>query len=256
MKNEREPFVPSPGALECVIQSEAGIEPDEPGLLDWHRTYLENHRNRIALDLDIVKNNIIRDSSILEFGSIPLLLTASLVKSGYRLSGCDLAPERYGSAIDRLGLTMVKCNIETETLPFDSKTFDGVIFNELFEHLRINLIFTLREVHRVMKPGAVLLLSTPNLRSLNGLINFVLKNRSYSCAGNVYDEYSKLEKLGHMGHVREYTVKEVREFLGHIGFTVNRLIFRGSYDNPLKRSVLKVLPGLSPFVTYMAKKNG
>ena len=256
MKVEREPFSPSAEALACVTGCMTEIDPDDVELQDWHRSYLQNHKNRIALDLEIIKNNTDSKSSLLEFGSIPLLLTASLVKYNYRLSGCDIAPERYRSAIDRLGITMVKCNIEMEPLPFNSDTFDGVIFNELFEHLRINLIFTMQEVCRVMKPGATLLLSTPNLRSLNGLLNFVLKNRSYSCAGNVFDEYSKLETLGHMGHVREYTIKEINEFLGNLGLTVTQLIYRGRYDNLIKNTVQRLLPNLSPFVTYVVKKTG
>lgn len=127
---------------------------------------------------------------------------------------------------------MVSCDIETEKLPFHDSQFDVVLFNELFEHLRINPIFTMREVHRILKPGGLLFLSTPNLRSLAGLANFLLKNRCYSCEADPYDEFSKLEGLGHMGHVREYTTREITEFLGRIGFEVREIVFRGTFGKP------------------------
>jgi SAM-dependent methyltransferase len=161
-----------------------------------------------------------KDAAIIEFGAVPLLLTASLARLGYSITGVDIAPERFSRAINDLALEVVRCNIETERLPFHDSQFDVALFNELFEHLRINPIFTMREVHRILKPGGLLFLSTPNLRSLAGLANFLLRNRCYSCESDPYDEFSELEGLGHMGHVREYTTREITEFLGRIGFEV------------------------------------
>jgi hypothetical protein len=57
-----------------------------------------------------------------------------------------------------------------------------------------------------------------------------------------------------MGHVREYTPTEVIEFLQRIGFEVTAIIFRGEYTNALTRTAIRLIPRLSPFVSYMAKK--
>ena len=43
-----------------------------------------------------------------------------------------------------------------------------MLFNEVFEHLRINLVFTMTEVHRVLEPNGVLMLSTSNPTSWKG----------------------------------------------------------------------------------------
>jgi SAM-dependent methyltransferase len=123
--------------------------------------------------------------------------------------------------------------VETELLPLETGICDVGNFNELFEHLRINPVFTLGEVHRVLKPNGILLLSTPNLRSLKGLVNFLFKNKAYSCLGSIYDEYKKLEHLGHMGHVREYTTREMSEFLYRSGFRLQTIVFRGRDDQKL-----------------------
>lgn len=144
--------------------------------------------------------------------------------------------------------------METEKLPFDDGSFDAVVFNELLEHLRINPIFTLSEVLRVMKPDGILTLSTPNLRSLDGVRNFLLHDRAFSCTAGIYFEYKKLETIGHMGHVREYTRTEVVEFLQTVGFTVTAVIYRGGYRHPLKRSLIGLMPSFSPFVSYIARK--
>lgn len=242
-------------SLELVAASARDIVPDDPRLAEWHQIYVEHHSARIALDLDLVRAAVPAGASILEFGSIPLLLTGALARAGYDVRGTDIEPGRYATAILRLGITVAKCDVERERLPFDDAGFDVVIFNELFEHLRINPIFTMREALRVMKPGAGLLMSTPNLRSLAGIVNFLVRNKAHSCSGNVYAQYEKLEKIGHMGHVREYTTREVIEFLGHIGFEIDSIVWRGRFGPDLvDRLVLRVMPSMSPFVSYLARK--
>jgi len=154
----------------------------------------------------------------------------------------------------KLRIDVIKCDIESERLPFADNSFDTVVFNEIFEHLRINPVFTLSEVLRVIKPGGHMMLSSPNLRSLYGLVNFLIKNRAYSCSGNIYAEYQKLEKPGHMGHVREYTTKEVIEFLENIGFAVTTIIYRGSFNTNFKQIVARLFPNVRPFVSYVAIK--
>jgi len=120
----------------------------------------------------------------------------------------------------------------------------------------VNPIFTIGELKRVLTPGGLLILSTPNLTSLSGLINIVFKNRAHSCSGNIYDEYSKLETLGHMGHVREYTVTELAEFLARFGFQIRQIAYRGTYAKSLWKNLLtRFFPKLAPFFTIIAVKN-
>jgi SAM-dependent methyltransferase len=253
MKSEREAFFASAESLKTIDAQASLLCPEEPTLLTWHNSYVSTHRGRLALDLDIVKGQVGQNANILEFGSIPLLFTVALSRSNYKVTGCDIAPERYASTISKIGIDVVKCNIEVEKLPFQDNSFDAVVFNELFEHLRINPIFTLSEVFRIMKPKASLILSSPNLRSLNGIYNFLIRNKAHSCCGDIYTEYQKLEKLGHMGHVREYTTREVIEFLENIGFLVTKVIYRGQY-NSFGKLIIRSLPSLSPYVSYIAYK--
>jgi SAM-dependent methyltransferase len=254
MDYAREAFQPTAESLSTIEDCAGRLAPDEPALAAWHQSYVANHKLRIALDLDIGKAHVAQDAAVLEMGSIPLPFTAALHGSGYTVTGCDIAPERYAAAIAAAGVSVLKCDIETQRLPFADGCFDAVVFNELFEHLRINPIFTLTEVLRVMKPGGTLMLSSPNLRSLVGIGNFLIKNRAYSCSGDIHAEYNKLERLGHMGHVREYTTTEVIEFLAAIGFAVTEIIYRGQFHTRLRNSLMRLLPNLSPFVSYIATR--
>lgn len=181
-------------------------------------------------------------------------MTGALKELGYNIIGVDKAPERLKEVIEILNIRVFKCDIETESILLDESSVDGVIFNEVFEHLRINLIFTMKEVHRVLKPNGILMLSTPNLRSVRGIVNFLFKNNSYSLSNSIYDEYEKLNKLGHMGHLREYTPKDVSDFLFKIGFKPEKIIYRGTYGQKYYRILIKLFPSLRPYFSLILRK--
>lgn len=255
IRSSREPFAPPPEALRNIHEYVQELAPDDRSLSDWHTSFAFSHAGRIALDFETISARVAMTSKILEIGSIPLLLTTALTRAGYEVTGVDIAPERYASAIKRESLIVDRCDIEVEVLPFEDRSFDVVIFNELLEHLRINPVFNLSQVARVTQPGGRLFLSTPNLKSLGGLRNILLRDRAYFCSGDVYAEYRKLEELGHMGHVREYTVTEVVDLLQHIGLETEEIIYRGTYRGSLASLMIRAIPRLSPFVSFVATKD-
>jgi hypothetical protein len=54
-----------------------------------------------------------------------------------------------------------------------------------------------------------------------------VKGQSAWCCPNVHEEWTKIAKLGHMGHVREYTPRDVTEFLWRVGFRPEVTVHRG-----------------------------
>jgi len=253
MKIEKEPRRPSTEMIRIVQISNKSVKPEVPNLLPWHESYVLNHSKRIAYDLQIIRDVVPLGSRVLEIGCVPLLLTSALPKLGYDVTGIDIAPERYCSSLLKLGLHVIKCDIENEILPLESDSFDAVICFEVFEHLRINLKFTMSELARVLKQNGTLLLSSPNLRSLAGIKNFLFRNRAYSCVGDIYEEYDKLDNIGHMGHIREYTTTEIVTFLGKTGLKVTKLIYRENYGG-FSGQIASLVPSLRPFVTYVSQK--
>lgn len=254
MKTLVEP-APSAADRDSIAAAIATIRPPDD-LKEWFGSYSRGHQSRLSHDLAIFRTFAKGPCKVVEFGPIPLILTAALRDLADDLTVVDIDPWRFSETISELPVNVVKRDIEQEVLPFADGTFDIALFNELFEHLRINPVFTLREVFRILKPGGTLLLSTPNLRSLKGIYYFLVKNRGAWCCPDIYNEYSKLEKIGHMGHVREYTTTEVQEFLERIGFQVEATIYRGGYKKMLQKAVVHLAPSLRPYATYVAMRPG
>jgi SAM-dependent methyltransferase len=251
---EAEPWHFPEESFARIDEAAARIEPGDPALAQWFPRYCGEHRRRFAADLRILRRHVEPGARILECGAVPLVMTTALSTLGYEVHAVDHRPERFADAIEELGLEVTRCDIETQPLPFGDDHFDAVLFNELFEHLRIDPIFTLGQVHRVLRPGAPLLLSTPNLRSLRGLRGLLFHHRGHTAKAGVYEQYQKLATLGHMGHVREYTAREVCDFLGRIGFRAERLLFRGGHGRGVVGLLERLMPSLRPFFTVIATK--
>lgn len=232
------------------------MRPDSDAMRGWYDRYVEHHVPRLALDLDLANRFVDRGSPVLEIGSVPPVLTAGLHAEGHSVVGLDLDPSRFARGIDSAGLRVLRCDIEQEAMPISSDSQACVLLNEVFEHLRLNPPAVLAECLRVLRPGGVLMLSTPNMRGYRGIRSLVRKGRSAFLQGNIYEQYAKLETLGHMGHVREYTPRDLRELLGRVGFDVERILFRGEPELLGERLVSMVLPAALPFFTVLARKPG
>ncbi|MCS7122121.1 MAG: class I SAM-dependent methyltransferase, partial [Archaeoglobaceae archaeon] len=91
------------------------------------------------------------------------------------------AKEVYGLEISEIGVEMAKrngincskCDVDVENFPFDSNYFDAVFAGEIIEHLYDPDHF-LEEVHRVLKPDGIFVLTTPNLASIHNRIALLL----------------------------------------------------------------------------------
>ena len=63
-------------------------------------------------------------------------------------------------------------NLNLEPLPYADATFDVVTATEVIEHLE-DYRQVLRDIYRVLKPGGVCILSTPNILNLNSRLRFL-----------------------------------------------------------------------------------
>ena len=96
-------------------------------------------------------------------------------------------------------------NIEEDVFPFEAGSFDVVLFCEMLEHLLMDPVAALRQIHRVLKPGGVLVLTTPNVARLENVLAMV-------SGANIYDPYSGFGPYGR--HNREYSRHELHRLLG------------------------------------------
>jgi SAM-dependent methyltransferase len=190
------------------------VEPDG----SWE--YFRAHANRLVATFDRLRTGLDRGGAILDLGAWPGHLAFCLRELGYDVRGVDLDPGRISPFI-RENVPIDRCDVETERLPFEDETFQHLFFLEMIEHLRINPLYSLREMNRVLKPGGHLYLTTPNVFALHHRIGGLLGRETIE---SPYRLFRKLELLGHCGHIRLYSASEVKEILENTGFAVEDIV--------------------------------
>jgi SAM-dependent methyltransferase len=93
-------------------------------------------------------------------------LTAALAQQEFSATGADLDAD----AAALLGPSFTQANLDA-ALPWPNATFDAVFCTEGIEHLENHFSF-LRETHRILKPGGLLILTTPNITALRSRVRF------------------------------------------------------------------------------------
>ncbi|HYF37371.1 MAG TPA: class I SAM-dependent methyltransferase [Prosthecobacter sp.] len=63
-------------------------------------------------------------------------------------------------------------NLNEQPLPYPDASFDIVTATEVIEHLE-HFRRVVREIHRVLRPGGICILSTPNILNLNSRLRFL-----------------------------------------------------------------------------------
>jgi len=83
-------------------------------------------------------------------------------------AACD-----YTDALMKLpGQRVAIANLNTQPLPYADNAFDLLTATEVIEHLE-HFRETLREFFRVLEPGGVCVLTTPNILNLNSRLRFL-----------------------------------------------------------------------------------
>lgn len=123
-------------------------------------------------------------------GDLIEILRADLELSS---DACD-----YTDALMRLSDVKVDVvDLNTEKLPYPDSTYDLVTCTEVLEHLE-HYRETIREVHRIVKPGGVFVLTTPNILNLKSRIRFMVFG-FYNLFGPLHFNESELHSAG--GHI-------------------------------------------------------
>ena len=152
-----------------------------------------------------------------------LLFSATVLFPRMRWTGLDYPgrtyrhPEAYKKAYREYKCEFVAADICKAPLPFADGRFSVVTFSEVLEHLPIERVrFVFSELARVIRPGGILVVSSPNQASLENRVK-LLKGKSILEMPNPIDSLG-----GVFGHIRLYTPAEIKATLANMGFRLER----------------------------------
>lgn len=174
--------------------------------------------------------------------------------------GVELANE--GGVHAKVGDVSVK-------IPFDNKAFDLVVAAEILEHVANPDVF-LREIYRVLKPGGIILITTPNLSSwlnrilfLVGLYPLFLEASTEVKVG--YGRYKKFFSGQLVGHIHVFNLSALKEILQYYKFYIERISTNTvDFEAPKSKiitfayrfidKVMSHIPSLSSDIVILARK--
>jgi SAM-dependent methyltransferase len=200
-----------------AAMSTFSIDGSPPGALDG---YWEEAFGRFLHTWQLAREE---KGRALELGANPYFLTWLLT----RFTDLDLSLGNYFNvepaeltqhvtvdekgARAELSFTSDMYNIEEDRFPYEDDTFDVVFFCEIIEHLLVNPLRPLGEIHRILRPGGVLILTTPNAVRLEVVLAAVAGSR-------LFDQYSGHGPYGRHNH--EFVRADLVSLLEFGGFAV------------------------------------
>lgn len=153
------------------------------------------HRLRLSLAIGLLCDHLTARTTplVADLGAGGGQVGSWLARRGVRPITCDVVLAA-GRAARRDGLMAVVGDVG-EILPFRSASLDGILAGEIIEHV-YDPALLLRECHRVLKPGGVLVLTTPNLATAQDRLRFLVGHAPRQV--NPFHEYLHL-------HIRPFT---------------------------------------------------
>lgn len=129
--------------------------------------------------------------------------------------------------------------------PFDPESFDFVIFMDVLEHLKLPPGRTIVTLASLIKQGGALVLTAPNLARYENIAKLIGgKSILEAFREDLPDE---ADVTDHVGHIREYTIAEVIEYVENSGLVIEQLLtcnqWRAHDDllsNPLLNDIIIV----------------
>lgn len=98
-------------------------------------------------------------------------------------------------------------------LPFEDGVADAIRANQVIEHVRDPRALAV-EAHRVLRPGGLLLLTTPNIRYLKHLVRLVLLGRGPMTSAHLPGPSREWDD----GHMHYFTPGDLRRIVASAGF--------------------------------------
>lgn len=169
-----------------------------------------------------------------------------------KIYGIDKSTEDLVQASER-GIVTRAVDLDRQNIPYEKDNFDIVTCLDVIEHIK-DPIKLIKDIHRVLKNGGRLIVSSPNIRFSSHLNSLVLKGRFplTSVDKSAYDG----------GHIHYFTFNDLKQILLNNGFKIEHK--EGIINKPkrgIKGRIAKKILGnkfmlefRSPGILIVAKK--
>jgi 2-polyprenyl-3-methyl-5-hydroxy-6-metoxy-1,4-benzoquinol methylase len=166
---------------------------------------------------------------------------------GYHVTGTDVSELEDRRAIfERAGIEFVSSNMN-HAEPFNHlkpQQFDVVIIAQVIEHILNHPLGLIRSLADVMRPGGLMILTTPNPATIMNAIR-LLQGRSLLWGTNDFIDQPKVEgsRIISQGeiHYREYTSAELCHMLEGSGLRVEQSRYLPLGDSRTQSSIKRLV---------------
>ncbi len=198
------------------------LQPEQPELVDFYsegydltkyfspiteKRYLE-----LLEDFKVFRNT----GKLLDIGCGFGFFLETAKRKGWDVIGLEITNDAV-EACSSKGLNMHHGTLETAK--FEDESFDVIVFIETIEHV-IEPNRLIKEIHRVLRPGGLVYLSTPNFNALNR-----------------YRLQEKYDVIQYPLHLSYFTPKTLRRFFERNGFTTKKITSTGISKTRYKTSM-------------------
>lgn len=171
--------------------------------------YYQRYRERYLAMLRKFAERATEDGlDLLEIGGGQLAYLSLRIWGKDRACVADIEDSCF-AGLRKNGIDAFVWNLAAEDPPTDRR-FDVIFFSEVIEHLPVPGHIPLARLRSVLRPGGILLCSTPNL--------YRLRNIVYLIRGHQLFDYFDLPGERGYGHVLEYSTEHLAWQLKRAGF--------------------------------------
>jgi SAM-dependent methyltransferase len=205
-------------------------------LLEVVDPYLAGPEPKVVLDVGLsVFTNILRKRYVHRVDTLDLI-------------GADSPPRGFtprASETERHYVFDLN-ELERGTTPAEIESYDVVFFCEVLEHLHISPRHVFPFLEKVLKPGGILVVQTPNAVTISNRVKLLAGRNPFGLIG---------EDPSNPSHFREYTLNELRSFGAEVGLRVSSATHHAYFDvryrhgippNSLEALLWRVVHRLAP----------
>lgn len=199
-------------------------------------SYIQGHAARFAATATYLNQLIQPDFKILELGFSNVLhnyiLEKPLTYDYTVFNGKDCGVTTVQGSIKMMAAdysslsTALSINFELEKFPIATGHYDLIICCEVIEHLDIDPMFLMEEINRILVPGGILCITTPN--STSARIVYKVLNGYHP---SFFMKYSR--DRSPYRHNFEYTPQCLTDLCKSAGFKIDFLETIDAFEEPL-----------------------